>query len=77
MWESWVVRDRGITPIEVKYKEMITKNDVRSIVKFCEKFKVMQEIIVTKNLLEEKEIQGNKILFIPAWLFLLSIPFPS
>ncbi len=72
-----IVRDNKITPIEVKYKGVITKDDTRSIVKFCEKFKVMEGIVVTKNLLEEKEIQGNKILFIPAWLFLLSNLLPS
>jgi len=72
-----IVRDKKITPIEVKYKGVITKDDTRSIVKFCEKFGVMEGIVVTKNLIEEKEIQGNKILFIPAWLFLLSNLFPS
>ncbi len=72
-----IMKDKEITPIEIKYKNTITKDDIKGITAFCEKFKVKKGIMVTKNLLEEREIHGNTIQFIPAWLFLLTNPPPT
>jgi predicted AAA+ superfamily ATPase len=44
---------------------------LKSLLKFCNKFGADKGIIVTKNLLERREIDGREILLIPVWVFLL------
>lgn len=58
-------------PIEVKYKNEIEKRDIKGLLKFCEEFKLEKGIVITKDLLENRQIKGREILFIPAWLLLL------
>jgi hypothetical protein len=58
-----------IIPIEVKYVNDIIKKDLKGLIKFCETFKT-QGIVITKDLLKKEE----NIIYIPAWLFLLTIP---
>lgn len=58
-------------PIEVKYQAQITPMDLRALLKFLKKFNLSKGIIVTKNLLEKRKVNGTEITFIPAWLFLL------
>ena len=65
-----IKRNNEVIPIEIKYKNQITKKDLKGIVKFMKKFKVKRGIIVTKDVLKEE----NDILYMPAWLFLLAIP---
>jgi hypothetical protein len=60
-----------VLPIEVKYKNEIRKKDIKGLIKFCEEFKTTG-IVVTKDLLEKREINGKVILLIPAWMFLLN-----
>jgi hypothetical protein len=64
---------RGLVPIEVKYKSQIDKADLKGLLKFMEKFKVKKGIVVTKDLLDKRNVDSKEVLFIPAWLFLLSI----
>lgn len=59
-------------PIEVKYKNEIEKRDIKGLLKFCEEFNT-RGIVITKDLLENRKVEGKEILFIPAWLFLLSV----
>lgn len=67
-----IAQENGrITPIEVKYKNTITRDDIKGLIKFCEKFKTKEAVIITEDTLQEKEAQCNVILHIPAWLFLL------
>ncbi len=61
-----VVNDRTI-PIEIKYRESITKKDLSNLRHFLKKYKLRKGIVVTKNTLK----QDGKILHIPAWMFLL------
>jgi len=58
-----------IIPIEVKYTNDIIKKDLKGLIKFCETFKT-QGIVITKDLLKKDE----NIIYIPAWLFLLTVP---
>jgi hypothetical protein len=58
-----------IIPIEVKYANDIIKKDLKGLIKFCETFKT-QGIVITKDLLKKED----NIIYIPAWLFLLTIP---
>ncbi len=58
-----------IIPIEVKYQNKIARRDIKGIITFMEKFKIKKGIVVTKDLFKEE----GDILFIPAWLFVLSV----
>ena len=67
-----VAKESGrLVPIEIKYQSQITKNDLKPMIKFAEKFKTSKGMIVTKNTLEKQTAGGMEILLIPAWLFLL------
>lgn len=68
-----VVKEKEAMPIEVKYKTQITDADLKSVLKFMKKFKVKKGIIMTKDLLDKRNTDGKEILFVPAWLFLLSV----
>lgn len=61
------------TPVEIKYKSQVSREDWKSLIAFMEKYKVAEGILVTKDLFGQKQIDGRKILFIPAWLFLLTV----
>ncbi|MFQ6055820.1 MAG: DUF4143 domain-containing protein, partial [Methanosarcinales archaeon] len=61
-----------LVPIEVKYRSKINKKDLKGLVRFMEIFNVNKGFIITKDFFKKEEIDGKTILFIPAWLFLLS-----
>ncbi len=61
-----------VLPIEIKYKNKITKKDWRGIEEFMHEFKVEEGIVVTKDLLKLEEIESGTVLFLPLWLFLLA-----
>lgn len=69
---DFVHSDKIVVPIEVKYKEDIKAKEIKSLLKFMEKSRIKRGIIITKDILKEEVIDKKKILFIPAWLFLLS-----
>lgn len=56
-------------PIEIKYRE--EPKDIKGLLEFAKKFDIEKGIVVTKDLLDEQIIKGKKVLFIPAWIFLL------
>ncbi|MCX6665527.1 MAG: ATP-binding protein [Euryarchaeota archaeon] len=58
-------------PIEVKYQTQITSNDIRSLLKFCKKFRKDKGIVLTKNLLEKHNIENIDIQYLPAWFYSL------
>lgn len=58
-------------PIEVKYQSQITNDDVKSLLKFCKKFHTNKGIVITRDLLERREIDNIEILLKPVWYFLL------
>lgn len=65
-----------IIPIEVKYKEYISKKDTKNLLRFCEKFNVEEAVMITQSKSNEEIFKlksGNKIRikFISAWKFLL------
>jgi len=59
------------TPLEVKFKRNIS--DLSAIIKFMEKYKLKQGIVITRDTFEERRINGKVLLLIPAWLFLLTV----
>jgi hypothetical protein len=66
-----VIDRRPPVPIEVKYQAHISGSDTRALRYFFKKFEVPRGIVVTKNKLDMAVIDGVKILYIPAWLFML------
>ncbi|GAB4534187.1 MAG: hypothetical protein Fur0020_00600 [Thermodesulfovibrionia bacterium] len=65
--------DKKVYPIEIKYKDDISKKELRGIEGFCKKFKLDRAIIVSRDTLKEGHINGCNVLFIPAWLFTLLV----
>ncbi len=57
-------------PIEVKYKNSITKTDLRWILYYLKKQDKETGIVITKEYLDEREYEGKHILFIPLHIFL-------
>ncbi|MDI6737742.1 MAG: ATP-binding protein [Nanoarchaeota archaeon] len=60
-------------PVEVKYRNRAGLADADSLLKFMKLQGLKKGIIVTKDILDEKEAGSMKVLFIPAWLFLLLV----
>jgi predicted AAA+ superfamily ATPase len=60
-----------LIPFEVKYRSYIDDSDLKGILGFCHDFSVKNAYVVTKTLMEEREIDGVMISFVPLWLFLL------
>ena len=65
-------KNKKLLPIEIKYKSQISNKDLRNLIKFMEKFKVKDGVVVTRYLFEKLKLDDKNILFIPAWMFLLS-----
>ncbi len=60
-----------LIPVEVKYRSSIEEADLKGILSFCQDHGVKYAYVVTKTLMEEREIEGIRVSFIPLWLFLL------
>lgn len=63
--------DSKLIPIEVKYRTSIEDKDLKGILNFCKKFGIKYAYVVTKERLDEKVVEGLRIVFVPLWLFLL------
>jgi len=61
-----------LLPIEVKYRSQVRKKDLNGLLTFMERFNINRGILVTKDMFDKQKIDRKEILFIPAWLFLLS-----
>ncbi len=66
-----ILVNKDITPIEIKYQSHIESSNLKGLLKFMKRFDIDKGIVVTKNLLEKREVDKKELLFIPAWLFLL------
>jgi len=71
-----IITKEGV-PIEVKYQSQITNNDMRSLLKFCKKFKRNKGIILTKNLLEKHTVETVEIHCLPSWFYSLLHTSPN
>ncbi len=58
-------------PIEVKYQSTITSQDAANLLYYMKQYKVREGVMVTKELFDEKEIDGKTIRYIPLDVFLL------
>jgi len=69
-----VVREtrNGLLPIEIKYQAGITPSDTKNLRYFMEECRIPLGILITKDQMDQKTIDGKEILYIPAWLALLT-----
>ncbi len=58
-------------PIEVKIQNRIEKNDLKTILKFCEEKKIKEAIIFSKNKLEMATYGITEIFFLPYYFVLM------
>ena len=65
--DAVIFKEKAI-PIEVKYG----KADTKGILAFMKKFNANLGIIITKDKEEKQKIDNTKILFVPAFKFLLN-----
>jgi len=69
---GFVIREnKNLFPIEVKYKSNIEKKDIAGLLKMTKDYKLSSAIVVTKDIFAEKKMDGLRLLYIPAWLFVL------
>ncbi len=59
-------------PIEVKYQSQISKQDLKPLIAFMDRFKTKKSLLLTKDLTDIKKEGDKEIVCMPAWLFLLS-----
>ncbi len=64
-----VLEDR--TPVEVKFKTRITRDDFKGIIRFHKRYPRDKGIIITRDELGKEEIGSLEVFLIPAWLYLL------
>ena len=57
----------------VKYQNSITKGDIKGLLNFMNIYKISEGILITKGILQGQIIDEKTILFIPVWLFLLTM----
>ncbi|WP_456475178.1 ATP-binding protein [Candidatus Pyrohabitans sp.] len=46
---DFILKNRTVLPVEVKYKEKIDKSDIKGLVKFCKKFGAVNGLILTRS----------------------------
>ncbi|MDI6731020.1 MAG: ATP-binding protein [Candidatus Margulisbacteria bacterium] len=69
---DFILKGQAVSPLEVKYKNQIKKEDLSSILFFLNKMKLPKGMVITKDLFQKKTIDNKQIIFVPAWLFLLA-----
>lgn len=64
---------KELLPIEVKFTNKINIKELKTIVNFINKKNIRYGIVVTKNELDQKQIGGKKIFFIPYYALLFLV----
>jgi predicted AAA+ superfamily ATPase len=58
-------------PVEVKYRNLILRDDKNPSLYFCKKFNIDKTIIITKNRFDFEYCDGITVYYLPVWLYLL------
>lgn len=66
-----IKKEKILLPIEVKNSDSAPSGKLKGVFAFLKKYKQNNAIVVYNGALKEETIDGHKILFYPAWLFLL------
>jgi len=70
---DFVISDKDIIPVEVKYKSRITESDKSKLKNFVRKFKKDKAFLITKDFYGQEKFDKGLLYFIPAEIFLLSL----
>lgn len=70
---DFIISDKEVIPVEVKYKKRIGKNDKSKLKNFMRKFKKNRAFLITKDLYGQERVGKSLLYFIPAEVFLLSL----
>jgi predicted AAA+ superfamily ATPase len=68
-----LIENGSIIPLESKYKNNIQKKEIKGLLKFLKDFSLEKGYVVTKESEGEERINGNRIIFIPLWKWLLEL----
>lgn len=66
-----LTEDEAIIPLESKYKNNIQRKEMKGLLKFLKDFSLDRGYVVTKDDEKEVRVNGNQIMFIPLWKWLL------
>ncbi|MDI6887986.1 MAG: hypothetical protein QMC98_05030, partial [Candidatus Thermoplasmatota archaeon] len=66
--DAVIKTSKGILPVEGKYGKI----EAKKILKFLEDFSLKEALVITKDLFKKETIDNKKILFIPAWILLIT-----
>jgi hypothetical protein len=66
-----VLTENGLVPIEVKYRNTVSRSDLKGIIKFMEKYDSPKGYVATKDIFEKKKVDDREIWLVPAWFLLL------
>lgn len=66
-----LIEDGLIIPLESKYKNNIRKKEIKGLIKFLKDFSLEKGYVITKENEKEDRINGNQVIFIPLWKWLL------
>ena len=70
---DFIVSNKEVVPVEVKYKNLINHGDKNSLNNFLKRFKKGKAFLITKNLYGKEKVSQGILYFIPAEIFLLSL----
>ncbi|RLE42479.1 hypothetical protein DRJ19_04095, partial [Candidatus Woesearchaeota archaeon] len=68
-----IIADKKILPIEIKYGKI----DFGGLLKFMEKFKVNEGVVISLKKEEKKKINKKSIYIVPAFKFLLKFKYTN
>jgi predicted AAA+ superfamily ATPase len=66
-----VIKDKKLIPIEVKFKNIINSADIKGLIRFMDEFNLKLGYVITKSKFGEEKVGNKKLIYVPAWLFLL------
>lgn len=68
---DFILKNKKLLPVEVKYKREVREKELKGLLKFMERFKLKQALVITDDYEAKKSINAKKVSFIPLWKWLL------
>jgi hypothetical protein len=69
--DAVLVEGKRIIPVESKYRNNISRKDIKGLLKFMERFSLSEGYVITETLEREEKIGDKKIIYLPLWKWLL------
>jgi len=67
-----IIEKDTLLPIEIKYQNQISNSELKSLLRFMEKYNIKRGIVITRKTMEIRKIGDRSISFVPAWLAALT-----